>query len=204
MASSFENPMNRRDFMKVILTTVSAAALRRPDKLWPVAERARPIAEPIQLLRTPEGYLRGPEVDRLPTYRRMLDFDALSENGKRNALLELWRMVHLEDFEDRVNDPDDTLDNEEALDELAQWHLDDEVNLESLSLRDSAKISEYGVGIEIYDALPETTAKRLGLELIVGDQPGSSFSGVAFYGEVDELNRELERVGLNLVVIEDE
>jgi len=56
---------------------------------------------------------------------------------------------------------------------------------------------------EIKDELSEIfdeDASRLGLELIDGDHPGSDFVGIAFRGNVTELNRELEQLGMNLII----
>jgi len=156
--------INRRDFLKVILTTVSAVALERPGSLWPESDRGRFVSEPIRVGLTDEGYLYDPEKDfgDLPTYRAYLEYDSLDSDRKRDALLELWRMVRHEDFEDREIDEDSEEDEEQVLEELASWHLDDEVDLECLSTHDGALLSEYAMGIEIYEALPIDTARHRG------------------------------------------
>jgi len=56
------------------------------------------------------------------------------------------------------------------------------------------------VAVSGASALWPQDAFRLGLELIDGDHPGSDFVGIAFRGNVTELNRELEQLGMNLII----
>ena len=48
--------------------------------------------------------------------------------------------------------------------------------------------------------LGDEKAKEIGLHLVEGEHPGSSFCGVAFDGGISELNQALARQGLNLKI----
>ena len=50
------------------------------------------------------------------------------------------------------------------------------------------------------EQLGDQRAKELGLYLVEGEHPGSSFCGVGFDGALEELNLELVRRGLNLSI----
>ena len=51
-----------------------------------------------------------------------------------------------------------------------------------------------------YDELSSEDADQLGLYLIEGDTPGSSFAGVQVQTKPQELNRELQKLGINMQV----
>jgi hypothetical protein len=76
----------------------------------------------------------------------------------------------------------------------------DDVDIESLGPYQAAQYTPYAPGITIFERFGWKDAQRLGLHLIEGDHPGSSFTGVEFVGDVDELNAALAAVGLNLMV----
>ena len=81
--------LNRRDFLKIALGTVSAAALSGPLALvWPEEARSRPVAEPW-LIDLEDGYLvdNAWADDDWPTYREHWDYDWLSIDEKVKQLL---------------------------------------------------------------------------------------------------------------------
>jgi hypothetical protein len=100
----------------------------------------------------------------------------------------------IEEIEHLISDPDKW-----TLDEV-EWWLDTEIEYEDLGAWQAAQHSPHSAGLGIYNRLSREEADRIGLKLVEGDHPGSSFVGVAFYGDVDELNRQLQKFGLNLVV----
>ena len=78
-----------------------------------------------------------------------------------------------------------------------------DVDIDSLSDYQAAQYTPYNTGIEIFEYFSWDESRRLGLGLVEGDHPGSSFVGVAFNGEIGELNAALAAVGLNLIVREE-
>jgi len=103
-------------------------------------------------------------------------------------ITQIWEIEHL------ISDP-----NKWNLDEVEGW-LDTKIEYEDLGAWQAAQFSPYKAGLDFYQHLSVEAADNLGLELVEGDHPGSSFVDVAFYGDVDELNRHIQRLGLNLIV----
>ena len=125
----------------------------------------------------------------MPTHREQLSLEGLNPSALKEALNnQIWEIEHL------ISNPEKW-----SLDEVELW-LDTEVELESLGLWQGAKFTPHGVGLDIYNGLNREEADTLGLVLIEGDHPGSDFLGVAYYGDVDELNQELQKLGMNLIV----
>jgi len=138
--------ISRRDFLKIVFSTVPAAVVAANPIValaWPEEEKQRPVAEPY-VLELEYGYIVDPEFDYgdLP---EDLDFDSLG------------------DYQ-------------------------------------AAQYTPYGAGIEIFEHFGWDKSRRIGLGLVEGDHPGSSFVGVAFSGEIEELNAALAAAGLNLIV----
>ena len=100
----------------------------------------------------------------------------------------MYKIEHL------VSDP-----NNWSLDEVEEW-LETEIEFDHLGPWQAARLSPYNVGLEIYEGMSVEDAGNLGLYLVEGEHPGSSFTGVAFHENMDELNCELESQGINLVV----
>ena len=62
-------------------------------------------------------------------------------------------------------------------------------------------IGPYWPGVEIFENLGWDKARILGVQIIEGDHPGSSFMAARFVGDVETLNREIAEFGMNLVVV---
>ena len=186
--------ISRRDFLKLVSTTASAAALAGKVAFWPAEALSRPVAEPTFLALNDYSYIIDPYFDfcpELPTFREYLSLEGLTDEQMKEALKDHeWR------FEYRVADPDDW-----SVSEIEKW-LDSTVELDDLSPRESMGYSEYAPGIELHDHLRWEVAEDLGLIYIEGDAPGRDFIGVRFDGEIDDLNAGLARYGMNLVVRE--
>lgn len=126
---------------------------------------------------------------RLPTHRQHLSLEGLEGKDLKLALDDqVYEIEHL------VSDPENW-----SLDEVEEW-LETEIEFDDLGPWQAARLSPYNVGLEIYETISVEDAGNLGLCLVEGEHPGSSFTGVAFHGNLDELNHELERQGMNMVV----
>jgi len=185
--------ITRRDFLKVVFTTATAAAVSGTAPLWPVDAIARLVSKPFDLALDEYNYLVDPSFDygdiKLPTRREVLSLERLDPKALKKALEgQIGEIEHL---------VDDT--QNWTLDEV-EWWLDSEIEYEELGAWQAADYSPHRAGLSIYNSLSREDAQGLGLELVEGDHPGSSFVGVAYYGNVDELNRQLQRLGMNLVV----
>jgi hypothetical protein len=186
--------VSRRDFLKVVFATTTAAVVSGSAPLWPSNAVARPVSEPFSLGLDEYNYLIDPDFSSgdiiLPTHRERLSLEGLKPKALKKALnAQIWEIGDL------ISDPDKW-----SIDEV-EWWLDSEVDHEDLGAWQSARLSPYGAGLEIYNRLDREDAFDLGLELVEGDTPGGGFVGVAYFGDVDELNSGFQKLGLNLVVI---
>ncbi len=125
----------------------------------------------------------------LPTNRERLSLEGLGPRALKKAL-----DGQICEIESLVEDVDKW-----TLDEV-EWWLDADADVEDFGAWQVTGHSPYKDGLEIYQHLSREDAHSLGLELVEGDTPGSSFVGVAFYGDVAKLNQTLEMLGMNLVV----
>ncbi|MDD9921731.1 MAG: twin-arginine translocation signal domain-containing protein [Boseongicola sp.] len=186
--------INRRDFLKLVSATASAAALAGEVALWPTEAMSRPLAEPAVLALDESRYIIDPSFDfcpDLPTYRAWLSLENMTPTQIKSALKdEEWRFEHL------VDDPDNW-----SVCEIDHW-LDQTIELDDLSPRASMEYSQYAPGIRIHDHLGWEAADDLGLAYIEGEMPGHHFVGVRLDGDIDDLNAGLARHGLNLIVQE--
>jgi len=183
--------INRRDFIKFVFGTASAAAVSGALPLWPATAVARPIAESARLA-LDYDYLVDPDFDFcpvLPTYREFLSLEGLSgQKLKKTIEKEHDRFEHL------LKDPENW-----SASEIKDW-LDSHIELDDMAPSNAAQYTEYGDGIRLYESLPFEDAMELNLNLVVGDCPGSNFCGVHFSGDVEELNNGLRSLGVNLHV----
>ena len=187
--------INRRDFLKVIFTTTSAAAVSGVLPHWPVEALSRPIMEPVEFADDGYGYLIDPSMDyydsTLPTFRELLGLEELGpEQLKERLKEEEWRFEHL------VSNPD-----EWNIKEIQDW-LDSDVEFDDMGLRQGMSYTPYGPPIEFYEGTPYADAEKIGLCLIEGDTPGSSFAGVQLLSRPEDANRELQKLGINMIVRE--
>jgi len=185
--------VTRRDFLKVVFATTTAAAVSGAIPLWPADAIDRPVFEPFVLELDESSYLVDPNFDYgsviLPTHRERLLLEGLEAGDLKDELnTQIWEIEHL------ISDP-----KKWNLDEV-EWWLDTKIEYEDLGAWQAAQFSPYKAGLDIYQHLSVDAADSLGLELVEGDHPGSSFVGVTFYGDVNELNRQLQKLGLNLIV----
>lgn len=184
---------SRRDFMKIIFATTTSVAVSGAITLWPETALTRPVSKPFNLALDDSSYLVDPSFDfspiSLPTHRERLSLEGLSGKALKNALNK-----QISEIDDLISDPDNW-----TLDEV-EWWLDTVADVEDFGAWQVTGHSPYKDGLEIYQHLSREDAHSLGLELVEGDTPGSSFVGVAFYGDVAKLNQTLEMLGMNLVV----
>ena len=187
--------INRRDFLKVIFTTASAAAVSGALPYWPLEALGRPIMEPVEFADDGYGYLIDPSMDyydsTLPTFRELLGLEELGpEQLKERLKEEEWRFEHL------VSNPDDW-----SIKEIQDW-LDSDVEFEDMGLRQGMSYTPYGPPIEFYERTPYADAEKIGLCLIEGDTPGSSFAGVQLLSRPEDANRELQKLSINMIMRE--
>ena len=187
--------INRRDFLKVIFTTTSAAAVSGALPHWPIEALNRPIMEPVEFADDGYGYLIDPSMDyydsTLPTFRELLGLEGLGPKQLKDRLKEEeWRFEHL------VSNPDDW-----SIKEIQDW-LDSDVEFDDMGLRQGMSYTPYGPPIEFYEGTPYADAEKIGLCLIEGDTPGSSFAGVQLLSRPEDANRELQKLGINMIVRE--
>jgi hypothetical protein len=187
--------LNRRDFLKVVFATTSAAAVAGAAPLWPKNAIARPISEPFKLAVDEFGYLVDPDFDyghiELPTHREHLSLKGMNPKTLKKALDEQFGAI-----EHLVEDPNDW-----SLDEVEVW-LDTEIEFEDLGPWQASSYGPYGSGMDIFHELSEKEAKRLGLFLFEDGTPGSSCFFVSFDGDIEELNSQFEALGMNVVVVQ--
>jgi hypothetical protein len=194
--------IDRRNFIKIIFGTVSTAAISGPTAdLWPVAAKKRPTADPI-VFHLENGYIVDPDFDpraNWPTIRENR-YENLDEDDQVSFLIDWMDGTVLTEFEEEFGKPYEKWSKKElpALEGSFESRLDEDEDPDYLSFSASADCSEYSAGIQVLDELGDQRAKELGLYLVEGDHPGSSFCGVAFDGEVELLNLEFARRGLNL------
>jgi hypothetical protein len=185
--------VNRREFLKIVFASTSVVAVSGASALWPSAALSRPVSEPVYLSIDDSGYIVDPGFDYCdlitPTFR-----EHHSLVGLNNAELKTHLDKVFYEIEHLVEDPENW-----SVDEVQEW-LDEHVELEDLGTWEAMRHTHYGPGIEIYEQMSREQANDLGLELIDGDHPGSSFVGVAYHGDIEELNEGFERLGMNLVI----
>ena len=187
--------ISRRDFLKVIFTTTSAAAVSGVLPHWPAAALNRPVREPVVFADDVDGYLIDASMEYydfgLPTFREHLGLEGLGPKQLKTRLKqEESRFEHLISASGRWN-----------IDEVQEW-LDSDVEFDDLSLREGMTYTPYGPPIEFYDQLPYADSEKIGLALIEGDHPGSSFAGIQLLNTPDDANRELQKLGINVIVEE--
>jgi hypothetical protein len=189
--------IDRRNFLTIVFGTASLAMLRRADAAQLEKLASRPVHAPYRLAL--EGsYIVDPEFDagdvELPTRREHHGYDALTREEQICFLAEHG-----------FGDEDDEGEYEWSLADAEAW-LDEPVDPEEIgdyAFAANSSWSPYAQGVEIFEKLGRSEAKRLGVRIVEGDHPGSSFVGVAFKGDAQALralNDELERIGLNLVI----
>jgi len=186
--------LNRRDFLKIVFATTSAAAATGAATLWPKDAIAKPVSEPYKLAVDEFGYLVDPDFDyghiELPTHREHLSLKGMNPKTLKKALDEQFGAI-----EHLIEDPNDW-----SLDEVEVW-LDTEIEFENLGPWQASSYGPYGSGLDLFQELSESETKRLGLFLVEDGTPGSSCFSVAFSGAVEELNSQFETLGMNVVVI---
>ena len=202
--------IDRKEPIDVIFGTVSKAALSGPlSDLWPKQATDRPMAEPI-VFTIENDYVIDPNFDYrtvLPTIRENR-YENLAPEEAIEFILDL--IGHYEEqitkLETTLGKPHEkwTKSDLPFLEAQFEEELDAPEDPDYLSFRMSAICSQYNAGIMILDALGTERAAELGLHLVEGDYPGSSFCGVAFDGDIEELNLELVTRGLNLRVEQSE
>jgi hypothetical protein len=203
--------LSRRELLRIIFKTAPAAALVATHPVladallpqWPKEKQHLNSHDPV-LMALNGGYLIDPDFDydalELPT---VAEYEHVSEmtDEQRLALYLEW---HDEEAYDLIVK---ALEVEE-LDEYSVEHLsildphyvewlNGSIDVEYMGPYQSAMHSEYWIGIELLEELG-SNATELGLCLVEGDHPGSSFCGVRFVGDPDVLNTQLYQRGINL------
>lgn len=210
---------SRRDFLNIIFGTMPAAAfvVAHPVlssalsvPVWPEEKTSLPKHNPVMISIDDSGYLYDPNFDyddiELPTNREHYDIDCMTKKER----LEFHVDHHGIDYAHQI--VEEALELDEPLKKITLKHLDifdrylenwleEPIDPEYLSFRQSMALSEYWPGVDLVDELGYDRSKELGLALIEGECPGSSFSAVKYYGDdLGELNRAFFKEGINLQV----
>jgi len=184
--------INRRDFLKLIVATASAAAVSGKIALWPTEALSRPIAEPAVLALDDSRYIIDPYFDfcpDLPTFRELLSIEGLKPDQIKEALKdEEWRFEYL------IADPENW-----SVSEIQGW-LDTTIEMDDMSPWKAAQYTQYAPGVQLHGHLGWEAANEYELAFIEGEMPGHDFVGVRMDGDIDNLNAGLARHGLNLIV----
>jgi len=185
--------LNRREFLKIVFASTSVVAVSGASTLWPSDQLTRPVEEPVYLEVDESGYIVDPRFDYCdlcpPTNREYHSLVGLGKNELRAALTNELGLI-----ENLVIDPDNW-----SLEEIDDW-LDEYVDLDDMGTLEAMKYTHYGPALQIYQQMDHRDADDVGFQLVDGDHPGSSFVGIAFHGDKEELNHQLERLGMNLVI----
>ena len=182
---------NRRDFLKIVFGTVATTMVSGKLGVSPVAGDI-PVFEAYRLELEGE-YLFDPLHDWgqvvLPTWREKLEgndnFSSLTVDQQDCVICEA---LGVDDFAEYPS-----FNREE-------W-LGTQIDIEGLSMREAAMIGPYWPGVEIFEQLGWEQADTLGVQLIDGDHPGSSFMAAQFIGDVETLNPKIAEFGMNLTVV---
>jgi hypothetical protein len=183
---------NRRDFLKLVSATASAAAISGKMALWPSEAMARPIADPGYLSLDDSCYIIDPFFDfcpDLPTFRELFALEGITQEQIEEILNEeFWRFEHL------LSDPDNW-----SVSEIEPW-LDTKVEMHDMSPWKAMGYTQYGPGIRLYEHLGWNVSDDLGLSYVEGEMPGHDFVGVKVIGDLNDLNDGLAIHGLNLII----
>jgi len=195
-----ENKITRRDLLSILFHTVPAVAVVGPSlaAAWPAEARQREVHAPVVLEIDRSGYVVDPDYDideaiaALPTNREYYwskgELEAMSPEEWYAAV---YYERHLEE-----PDPDEPQVSAEDRAGLHEW-LDEVIDLEWIGAHAAGKFLPTGPGLDLHLAVGHLD---LGLCLVEGDHPGSSFTGVVFRGDVDVANRKLAENGINMIL----
>jgi hypothetical protein len=120
--------ITRRDFLKVVFATTTAAAVSGAVPLWPADANDRPVSKPFNLTIDDSNYLVDPNFDygsiRLPTHREHLLLEGLEGDDLKNELnQQFWQIEYL--LEDpkkwELNEVEEWLDTEIEHEDLGAW-----------------------------------------------------------------------------------
>jgi len=210
--------LSRRGFLRIMFATAPAISLlanlpvsartSTPQPEWPKEREDLPRHDPVIIEMDESGYLIDPEFEdpELPTVGQYYKVEEMDDEQR------------IDFYDDHYNPGNyDVVANAlgidvAELDELKPEHLDildayyaswlEEPMEDFGSFYQNAINSEYWVGNELLEALGNEQGAELGLRLIEGDCPGSSFCGVRFAGDVDALNAQLYQYGVNARVLQ--
>jgi len=199
------NGINRRDFLKIVLTTVSTAALSGPLALvWPTEKKGRPVADPWVVDRE-YCYLMDPDwtEEDWPSFRELWYYNDLSLKEKVQTLIDHFgydQQSLADEFE--IVKPSGGWSYQELaeIETILGDVLDEPADPENLSFHQLLTYGPQRAGNVILDNLPASDCDRLGIYLVEGEHPGSDFCAVRYEGALDDLNLALARNGLNTVV----
>ena len=185
--------VSRREFLKIVFATVPAVAVANQLPFWPQEALARPIADPVEILRDDSGYLVDPagiDFGSWPTRLEHFDLANASDEEIHAKLSDGWEVDGI------VEDPENW-----TVDEIRYW-LEESVELHEISRYRAAEICGYGPGINLYESLTREDSEALGLSFVDGCHPGSDFVGVRCDGDLEAINEALQLRGYNLRIVE--
>lgn len=208
--------LSRRQFLRILFETAPAAALLATHPAladasalqheWPKEKEELPRHDPIIIELDEDRYLIDPdfEYDDLPTFAQYYNVGEMDDQQRIEFYLEHFDSDPFDVVAKELELDVDELYELEELDPAHVHILDAHYSswldepMEDLGFYENALHSEYWVGIELLEQLGYEHGAGLGLRLIEGDCPGSSFCGVRYDGDPDVLNAQLYQFGINL------
>jgi hypothetical protein len=205
--------LTRREFLKLVFGSISAAALTGPlALLWPEAEKARSQAEPLELYLDEDNHLvdgpRREDLEWVPIPRREhLGLDRMTLEERVEFWLYDWGREDpfLAVLEERWGVDQWSVAEHAAFAafeaERAAW-LDADIEFIEASEWELAMPTEYGAALRLYRELGEELAESLGLYWGGVGGPGGGGPAIGFRGDVEKVNAAFAAAGLNVVVHE--
>ncbi len=204
--------LSRREILRIVFETAPVAALvatqpaiagglaQQPE--WPEAKRELPRHDPI-IMGLDHGYFVDPdfEYEDAPTFAQYYEVNKMDDKQRVDFYVEHFQEdafdVVAKEFALDVDELEELEpEHVHVLDSLFTAWLDNP--MEEWGFYENALNSEYWMGMELLEELGKEVGRELGLRLVEGDQPGSSFCGVRFVGDADVLNAMLYRLGINM------
>ena len=199
--------MNRREFLKIMLGTAPAFHFTNSlASMWNTDNEKRMVSDPSLIFIDDSGYLYDPDFEPdFISVREYYDVDFMDAKSRLEFYVDRFGEEYLQVLlqEEDTDEVFLSADQVEELDSCLDHYLAEELDSEEGSFRQQMDNSQYWIGGWLYDNLPADAFNRLKLYYEEGEFPGSSFCGVGFKGNTDQLNAVLYSCGLNAICLKE-